>query len=143
MPFPRPEPGLVICYSYLWRHEHESSKGEGHKARPCVVILAVEKQGKDTVVTVAPMTHRSPEDTVSAIEIPDKVKQSLGLDDKPSWVILSEVNQFAWPGYDLQPVPGNKRRYDYGFLPPRLFEKIKTRILDLIVKRRTRITSRD
>lgn len=143
MPFPHPELGLVICYSYLWRHEHETSKREGRKARPCVIILAVEKQEDKTIVTVAPMTHQLPDDPASAIEIPDKVKQSLGLDDERSWVIVSEVNQFAWPGYDLQPIPGSKNKYDYGSLPPHLFEKIKSRALDLIVKQRTRITGRD
>lgn len=143
MPLPHPEPGLVISYSYLWRYEHEKGKDEGRKTRPCVIILAIEKSGDDTVVTVAPVTHSPPHDPMSAMEIPAKVKQHLGLDNDPSWVILSEVNEFIWPGYDLQPVPDSKDRYDYGFLPPKLYEKIRNGILDLIVKRRTAVTRRD
>lgn len=35
--------------------------------------------------------------------------------------MLHEGNRFAWPGYDLRPVPRSTERYDYGLLPPRLF----------------------
>ena len=143
MSVPNPEPGLVICYSYLWRYEREAGREESSKARPCVVVLAVEKQDEDTAVIVAPITHSPPDSAAHAVEIPYKVKRSLGLDDKRSWVLLGEVNHFAWPGYDFQPVPGGKGRYDYGFLPPRLFEQIRMGILDLILQRHTSITNRD
>jgi uncharacterized protein YifN (PemK superfamily) len=143
MPVPHPEPGLVISYSYLWRYEHTEGKNEGRKARPCVIVLAIEERKKDTLVTVAPITHSRPGKTTLAIELTSKIKRHIGLDDGQSWIILNEVNQFAWPGFDLQPVPHDKSRFDYGFLPPRLLEKIKTEILDLIVERRARITNRD
>jgi hypothetical protein len=108
-----------------------------------VIVLSVEKHDETTIVTVAPITHSDPVGDTIGFEIPLRVKQHLGLDHEKSWVILSEVNQFTWPGYDLRPVPGGKNRIDYGFLPPNLFEKIKSAILDLIVKRRSGITSRD
>ena len=76
------------------------------------------------------------------IEIPPRVKAHLGLDAQPSWVIVSEVNAFVWPGYDLRPAPG-KQCMAYGFLPPRLAEKIKTTILELIASRRAVVTPRD
>jgi hypothetical protein len=42
----------------------------------------------------------------------------MGLDAGRSWVVVSEVNRFVWPGVDLRPVPG-KGSYDYGVvLPP-------------------------
>src|SRR5947209_10736571 len=143
MSFPVPEPGLVISYGYLWRHEREAGKEEGRKDRPCVIVLAVETQDDTTLVTVAPMTHRAPPDHTVSLEIPPRVKQHLGLDRDTSWVVVSEVNQFTWPGYDLRPVPGSKNRFDYGFLPPALFARIKAAMLDQLAKRRAGITSRD
>lgn len=143
MSFLHPEPGLVISCSYLWRHENDAGQEEGRKARTCVIVLAVEQKANDLVVTVALVTHSPPNNPACATEIPSAVKKMLGLDDERSWVILNEVNTFAWPGYDLQPVPGSKDRYDYGFLPPRLFEKIRNGLLDLIVKGRTKIVDRD
>lgn len=143
MAFPNPEAGLVISYSYLWRYEHESGAEEGRKNRPCVVILAIEKQDGNTLVTVAPITHLKPSDKAMWLEIPPRVKQHLGLDYDKSWVIINEVNQFIWPGYDLRPIPNSKNKFTYGFLPPKLFEQIKSKILDLITKQHTDITMRD
>lgn len=143
MPFPNPEPGLVISYAYLWHREQEAGLNEGRKDRPCVIILSAQKQDSGTQVTVAPITHSKPSGDSVGLEIPPRVKQHLGLDHETSWVIISEVNQFIWPGYDLRSVPGKKGEYAYGFLPPRLFETIKAGILDLIIKRRGNITTRD
>ena len=41
--------------------------------------------------------------------------------------MLDEGNRFTWPGFDLRLVPRANGRYDYGFLPPRLFAAIVTR----------------
>jgi hypothetical protein len=112
------------------------------KARPCAILLAVSK-GDAKTVTVAPITHTQPSDPSLAIEIPAKVKQHLGLDAERSWVVLDEFNEFAWPGFDLCSVPGKPSRYDYGFLPPALFAKIITRVLELRVTGRAVASSRD
>ncbi len=143
MAFPVPEAGLVISYSYLWRYEHDAGAEEGRKNRPCVIILAVEKKDGGILVTVAPITHSEPKGKNLGIEIPPRVKQHLGLDYETSWVIISEVNQFVWPGYDLRAIRGHKNKFAYGFLPPKLFEQIKSGVLELIIKRRSDITSRD
>ncbi len=143
MPFPKPEPGLVLSFAYLWRREAAQGQREGRKTRPCVIVLAVEDKDGEKIVTVAPITHATPKETACAVEIPAKIKWHLGLDDERSWVRLDEVNQFAWPGFDLRPVPGSKTRYDYGFLPPRFFEKIKVGLLDLFLKRRGGAVKRD
>jgi hypothetical protein len=132
MALPEPECGLVISYSYLWIHESEAGQTEGVKDRPCAIVLAIDGKDKPTkTVTVAPITHTPPSDTLHAIEIPPKVKQHLGLDAKRSWIVLDELNEFTWPGFDLRPVPGKSSRYDYGFLPPALFARIIDRILEL------------
>lgn len=142
MPLPKPEPGLVISFSYLWRLEHEKGNDEGRKNRPCVIILAVETDGDATKVVVAPITHSPPTSPNLGIEIPFNVKSHLGLDDEKSWAIISEVNSFTWPGFDLRPIKGTSDKYDYGFLPPALFAKIKSNIFELIKQRRTKITPR-
>jgi hypothetical protein len=124
MPIPTPEPGLVISYAYLWDREAREGQEEGRKDRPSVVALAVERRDTgETLVTVLPVTHRAPRDAGSAVEIPAGVKRRLGLDDSRSWVVVSEGDQFVWPGYDLRKVPGTDR-YDYGYLPPRFFNEI-------------------
>ncbi|MDR3518689.1 MAG: type II toxin-antitoxin system PemK/MazF family toxin [Azospirillaceae bacterium] len=124
MPIPAPEPGLVISYAYLWDHEAQRGQEEGRKDRPCVVTLAVQRQQYDeTLVTVLPITHNPPGNASAAVEIPLSVKRLLGLDDARSWVVVSEGDQFVWPGYDLRKAGGNDR-YDYGFLPPNFFRSI-------------------
>jgi hypothetical protein len=52
------------------------------------------------------------------------VKRHLGLDDDRSWIVVSEGNEFLWPGYDLRKLP-HSDRYDYGFLPPRFFDRVR------------------
>jgi hypothetical protein len=125
MPLPRPEPGLVIHFEYLWRHEHEAGADQGEKKRPCAIILAVAK-GNGTVETVvAPITHRAPTPPSVGIEIPLKVKRHLGLDDDPSWVIVTDLNSFDWPGVDIYPIPrGAPGTFSYGLMPPLFVDRI-------------------
>lgn len=130
MSLPNPEPGLVICYSYLWHEEHERGGEEGMKDRPCAIVLTVQDDEGDTIVTVVPVTHTPPQRPDEAIEIPFSTKQRLGLDAERSWVIVSEVNRFVWPGPDLRPISrGQHDRFDYGMLPPRLFQQIQEQLL--------------
>lgn len=144
MSLPAPEPGLVISYAYLWRHEHRKGLEEGRKVRPSVIVLAVQSpDGNATRVTVAPITHTPPAKAGEAIELPPRVKQALGLDDDRSWIVLDEVNQFAWPGYDIRPVPRSKDRFAYGFIPPKLYNTVIGRILELAAARRVVEVSRD
>jgi hypothetical protein len=77
-------------------------KEEGVKDRPCGIVLTAENDEGHTLVVVLPVTHRPPESSAAAIELPTAVKRHLGLDDERSWVVLTESNQFAWPGPDLR-----------------------------------------
>ena len=130
MPLPVPEPGLVIGYAYLWRSQHEDGQEEGLKDRPCAIVLTTRNAHGETIVTVAPVTHRPPESRDAAVELPAATKQRLGLDDKRSWIIVSEVNRFIWPGPDLRPVSRTEPdRFDYGLLPPVLFQVVKERLV--------------
>lgn len=128
MALPNPEPGLVICYAYLWHEQHRAGKEEGSKDRPGVVLLVVEQDNDGTLVTVLPVTHAAPRDPESAVELPAVVKQHLGLDAERSWIVVSEGNEFLWPGYDLRKIPPTDR-YEYGFLPPRFFDRVRAAVL--------------
>lgn len=141
-PIPEPAPGLVVNYAYLWRREAAAHREEGIKDRPAVVVLATEPadEGGKTVL-VAPITHSPPGDPVAAVEIPPETKRRLGLDADRSWIVVSEVNRFTWPGPDLLPVsPG---RWAYGLLPAGLFGIVRGRLLDSFARRRLIQVRRD
>ena len=70
-----------------------------------------------------PVTHRPPEDTARGVEIPAALKRHLGLDHDRPWIIVSEDDQFVWPGYDLRKVRG-RNRDDYGYLPPLFLKQV-------------------
>jgi PemK-like, MazF-like toxin of type II toxin-antitoxin system len=134
---PRPIPGLVIRYSYLWHREHIEGLEEGQKDRPCAIVAAlrVDENG-DTRVLVLPITHRSPDHPDLAVEIPTAVKDRLGLDRVRSWIMLSEWNEFVWPGPDLRRLPGaSDSSVAYGMMPPKLFSTIRERFLAIVKAR--------
>ncbi|HJU20154.1 MAG TPA: hypothetical protein VJ770_27185 [Stellaceae bacterium] len=130
MTWPAPQPGLVIRYSYLWTREAETGREEGAKDRPCAIILAVADERDRTRVIVLPITPAAPQPPDEGIELPQPTKARLGLDSGRSWIIVTEGNDFIWPGPDLRPLaeqgPGSVA---YGFLPPRLFRAVRERFL--------------
>ena len=143
MSWPEPRPGLVIRYAYLWHREARAGRQEGVKDRPCAVILSNIDEDDRRRVYVLPITHAAPLRD-EAVEIPRAVKQHLGLDDEQSWVLLSEVNAFFWPGPDLRPLAGRgPESVAYGFLPPRLFQIVRDRFLALRRERRATIIARN
>jgi hypothetical protein len=136
MSLPTPRPGLVIRYGFLWSSEQAKGATEGSKDRPCAIVVAARREPNGDIQTiVAPITHRSPEDPSASIEIPVAICDSLGLDSGRHWLRLDELNAFAWPGFDLRPIPGRRGRYDYGMLPPDLFRQLRDGIL---ARQRTR-----
>ena len=143
MPLPAPEPGLVIGYAYLWRHEVLRGQDHGEKDRPCVIVLSVRHVGGQTVVTVAPITHSPPDMPELAVELPTGTKRRLGLDSARSWIIASDLNQFVWPGVDLKPIRRESRDYAYGTLPAALYREVRDSVLALAEAGRVRLTRRD
>jgi hypothetical protein len=124
---------MVIRYAYLWQREDELGHEEGLKDRPCAIVAALIRENQGARVVVLPITHTPPDADCTAVEIPQAVKRSLGLDDERSWIIVSEGNDFVWPGPDLRPQPGaDLSTVAYGFLPPRLFEIVRRQFLDLL-----------
>lgn len=141
MGFPAPEPGLVISFNFLWRGEHDQGLEHGRYARPCAIVVASRRQEDGAlVVLVVPITHSRPQEGDEAVRIPPAVKRHLGLDDQPSWAIVGEVNEFAWPGYDLE--PNERGEISYGFIPPELHAQIRDSVLQLAKTRRLKRTPR-
>ena len=141
MPLPVPIPGLVIRYSYLWHSEHLEGHEEGQKDRPCAIVAALRPADDpgEIRVLVLPVTHAPPMQGALAVEIPARVKERLRLDAQWSWVVLSEWNEFIWPGPDLRRAPGaDDSSVAYGVLPPSLFATIRAGFLALVTARGSR-----
>lgn len=130
MALPEPKPGLVIRYDYLWTREASAGRDHG-KDRPACLIAASDSSRTPRFVVILPITHTSPDADVVAVEIPPEVRLAIGLDDAPSWVIVSEHNVDEWPNGGLAPIPGRPGVFSYGFIPPGLFAQIKDKFLDL------------
>ncbi|WP_330084430.1 hypothetical protein [Methylocystis iwaonis] len=104
----------MIRYSYLWAREAREGREEGAKDRPCAVVLVLLREGE-------------PED---GLEIPLATKQRLGLDSARSWVVLTEANDFVWPGPDLRAaVRGDPASVVYGMLPPGFMRVLRERLV--------------
>lgn len=130
MALPDPKPGLIVRYDYLWSREAKAGRDQG-KDRPACLVAASDSLTKPRFVVLLPITHSPPKAGTEAVEIPAKIKQALGLDDAPSWVIVSEYNVDEWPNAGLSPLPGKPGVFSYGFIPPGLFAQIKTKFLEL------------
>lgn len=85
-------------------------------------------------VMVLPITHSAPQHVADAIEIPPATKQRLGLDSERSWIVITEANEFVWPGPDLRPVPGR--------LPPKFFAHVRDRFIERIQRDESRAVRR-
>lgn len=137
MSWPPPQAGMLINYSYLWSGEADLGREEGVKDRPCAVVIAKKDEDGRLIVRVLPVTHRHPLQPDEAVEIPATVKRRLGLDEARSWIVLSELNVFPWPGPDVRPL-GKSGNPIYGFLPNNFFRHV----LQQMAKRRVRATKR-
>jgi hypothetical protein len=136
VPLPEPRPGLVIRYDYLWTKEAAAGRDQG-KERPACLVAATDAATTPRFVVILPITHTRPDKDTIGVEIPARVREALGLDDAPSWVIVSEHNIDEWPNGGLAPLPGRPGLYSYGFIPPRLFAQVKNKFLELYEKGRS------
>jgi hypothetical protein len=93
-------------------------------------LLALNDSSGRTRVYALPITHTPPTEPDGAVEIPAQVKDRLGLDGERSWVVLTELNEFTWPGPDLRFLPGKGAESSvYGVLPPVFFRFLRERFL--------------
>ena len=136
MPLPAPRPGLVIRYDYLWSREAAAGRDQG-KERPACLVAATDPATSPRFVVILPITHMQPDKDTVGVEIPARVREALGMDDAPSWVIVSEHNVDEWPNGGLAPLPGRSSVFSYGFIPPGLFARVKASFLELYEKGRS------
>jgi hypothetical protein len=121
---------MVVRYDYLCSREAAEGRTLG-KDRPTCIVAASDSETKPRFVVLLPITHSPPTGDTVVIEIPAKVREAIGLDDEPSWVVVSEYNIDEWPNAGLSPVPGRPGVFAYGFVPPGLFATVKSRLLAL------------
>jgi hypothetical protein len=115
-----PETGEIFTYCYLFGREEDKGQIEGIKDRPVVVIA---KRGKRYIV--AAVTTKG-DNRPGAIPVPDDVASSAHLVPGSS-VLVSEVNTFTWPGFDIRPL-AKSNSYVTGRLTPGFFLKIANEI---------------
>lgn len=84
-----------------------------------MVVAAIARPHRIQLL-VAPVTHTAPERPVDAVEIPLVIKRRLGLDAERSWIVLTELNRFIWPGPDVRIAPGGQSPI-YDAIPDWLF----------------------
>ena len=95
--------------------------------------MAVVVNGNSRHVFVAPITHATPNSVGNSMRIPQATKERLGLDETESWIILDELNEFAWPGPDVRPVPGKKlSTCSYGLISASTYLALREKLLKLI-----------
>ncbi len=133
MPLPEPRPGLVFRYDYLWSREAAEGRDQG-KDRPACLVAAVDSGAGPRFVVILPITHTPPDGATIGVEIPARVRRAIGLDDAPSWVIVSDHNIDQWPNGGLAPLPGQPGVFSYGFIPPGLFAQVKARFLEVAAR---------
>ena len=144
MDYPKPVPGLVIRYAYLWRSESLRGRKEGVKDRPCAIVLVTRSVDDQARVIVLPITHTPPSDPAFVMELSEAVKERLSLDTGRSWIVLNEVNAFTWPGPDLRPaVTGDPRSVAYGMLPRSLTLRLRNRVLEILKNHHSGVVVRD
>ena len=143
MSLPDPVPGLVLRYSYLWAKDAAAGAEEGDKDRPAAIVMTVAR-GSQTRVFALAITHSAPAAGTEAMEVPAAVCKAAGLDAGRSWIVLSEFNEFLWPGFDIRPIPGHSSsNITYGFLTPGFFRSVRNRWLELDAQRQSKPVLRD
>jgi len=106
--------------------------------------LSVTDDAGARKVVVLPITHTPPNNLTTAVEIPAVTKRRLNLDDQRSWILLTEANQFTWPGPDLRPMKsGGTTTVVFGELPANLFRKVRDMWLASADARRAVVTRTD
>jgi hypothetical protein len=105
-----------------------------------VVVARIEEAAGPSIL-VAPVTHTAPGKATDAVEIPLNVKKRLGLDEDRSWIVMTELNRFIWPGPDVRPVPETGVPF-YDALPDWLFERVRSGILQHSAQGRLKVTKR-
>jgi hypothetical protein len=127
MPLPTPSLGLVVRHGFVWAGT--GTAPDAGKDRPCLIVdlESIEESalpGRVIIrVTYLPISHVAPRPHEQTIAIPPGVARHLGLGAERAHLHTSYAVTDDWP-FDLAFVPGKAGRFDYGFIPPRLFDAV-------------------
>lgn len=142
----RPEPGLVVKYQAVFSHHADANRLEGDE-HPCVLLRVKEPSPQgDQRVLLAPISHAEPRDAERAIPIPAKAAAYVGLDNRPMWIKLAELNALTWPKSELpvglvQVRPGE---WQYPqFMPDRILNAALQESQTVIDQRVARVMDRE
>jgi hypothetical protein len=127
-----PEPGLVICYDFLWKEDRARGVESGAKDRPSAIILVVKSDtDSSSKVVVCPVTHTPPRRSRDGIEMPRKVATHLGLDEEQMWIKTDVVNVMTWEDGQVPfgVTPAKRSGWEFGILPDKLSKKIIESVL--------------
>ena len=141
-----PKPGLVVRYDYLWRRENAAGRDTGGKDRPCAIVLAAPAQADGSrKVVLCPITHSPPQAGQSAVEIPPRVAQHLGLDHERSWIKTHETNMLTWERGRLPHgiVPARDGQWVFGQLPDKLTARTVEQVRENSRTREVAVVNRD
>jgi hypothetical protein len=129
MPLPEPKLGLVVHYGFIWARFGSGTPPDAGKHLPCLIVdlESLEEEGLQgrsiRRVTYLPISHVPPRQGEQAIAVPPRVARHLGLSAETSFLYTSYAVEDDWP-FDLAHIPGSSDRFDYGFIPPRLFDAV-------------------
>lgn len=135
-PIPKPAPGLILRYGYLWLEELRSGRVDPSKDRPACILMQAAKQAADDLplarsasiasgdVIIFPITTRPLRAGDLGVELLPDEKRLCRLDPEiPSWLVVSEFNADSWPNPDIALIPGTSR-FAYGHASPGLMRRI-------------------
>jgi len=124
MALPKPRPGLVIGYDFLYREQANAGMENPGKPHPAAIIIVASKDVQTRVSLIA-ISHSppSPSEIGHYLKLTPVECREMGLDSKDHWVNLRDFNSFDWPGYDLsRSAPGGS--YVYGTMSKPTFIRI-------------------
>jgi hypothetical protein len=142
-----PPIGSLVAYEYLWL-SHSGVREDGVKVYLAALIFAKKIIGGVTLAHAVGISHKPPAPFEKALEIPRKLKRHLGLDERPAWIYTDQINQFAWPGYDLKQaewlskLPRARGTCVIGPLPNDWFALIKADVIRNLRAKHARIVRR-
>jgi hypothetical protein len=124
MAFPKPRPGLVVGYDFLFREQADAGMENAGKPHPAAIILVV-RQDVQVRVSLLAISHSppSPNDAAFRLKLTSAECREMGLDTKDHWINLRDINAFDWPGYDLvRSAPGGA--FVYGAMSKGTFARL-------------------
>ena len=113
MVLPKPRPGLVVGYDFLFREQVDAGMENAGKPHPAAIVIVAE-QDVQTRVSLVAISHAppGPRQARHYLKLRPAECRQMGLDSGDHWVNLRDINSFDWPGYDLaRTAPGGNFVY--------------------------------